>query len=64
MIMAVSAATLLASLAALPAARAAPPSPLLAAAESIAPWIKSVRRELHKIPELLFEVHKSRAALQ
>ncbi|KIY99310.1 IAA-amino acid hydrolase ILR1-like 3 [Monoraphidium neglectum] len=37
---------------------------LLDAAAGLAPWITSVRRELHKIPELIFEEHKTSAALK
>jgi len=37
---------------------------LKAAAQQIAPWLVSVRRELHQIPELLFEEHKTSAKLR
>jgi metal-dependent amidase/aminoacylase/carboxypeptidase family protein len=43
---------------------AATPAALLAAAAAIAPWIADVRRSLHKIPELMFQEHKTSAALK
>ena len=46
------------------AATASPAGAMLAAAEAIAPWIVSVRRELHAIPELMFEEHKTSAAIK
>lgn len=59
----VAAAAALLLLAAAPAPASASPS-MLDAASAIAPWIVSVRRELHAIPELMFEEHKTSAALQ
>lgn len=37
---------------------------LLSAASSISPWIVDVRRQLHKIPELMFEELKTSASLK
>jgi len=42
---------------------ASPPSDLLSAAAALAPWIISVRRQLHAIPELMWEEAKTSAAL-
>lgn len=47
-----------------PPAAASPAAELLDAAAGAAPWITSVRRELHAIPELMFEEHKTGAALR
>jgi hypothetical protein len=57
-----AAAALAAALA--PPAAAASAPPLLAAAAALAPWITSVRRELHRIPELCFEEKKTSTALR
>ena len=35
-----------------------------ARAASIEPWIINIRRELHQIPELLYEEHETSAALR
>ena len=35
-----------------------------ARAASIEPWIINIRRELHQIPELLYEEHDTSAALR
>lgn len=47
-----------------PAPARATAAELLDSAASIAPWITSVRRQLHRIPELMFEEHKTSAALK
>jgi hypothetical protein len=39
-------------------------SDLLTDARSFAPWIVSVRRELHAIPELLFQEERTSAAVR
>jgi IAA-amino acid hydrolase len=45
------------------AASSSPPSDLLDAAAALAPWIVSVRRQLHAIPELMWEEAKTSAAI-
>ena len=39
-------------------------SSIKARAASIEPWIINIRRELHQIPELLYEEHETSAALR
>ncbi|KAI8472795.1 MAG: hypothetical protein J3K34DRAFT_384117 [Monoraphidium minutum] len=63
-LLAALAALLLAARAPAPAAAKAAPGALLDAALALGPWITSVRRELHAIPELMFQEHKTSAAIK